>query len=121
LAGIGPSTDYKNFFQHFSPIATNWFQGSALEPTELQALPAEPTSIRSRASLRCEAEPREQCIPQDDVAVVGLDPIDVIAAELPRRQRRLVEAWAELHQTELLEGWERLQRGEAPLPIAPLE
>ncbi len=53
--------------------------------------------------------------------MVGLDPIDVIAGELPRRQRRLVEAWAELHQTELLEDWERLQRGEAPLPIAPLE
>jgi len=25
--------------RHFSPITTNWFQGSALEPTELQALP----------------------------------------------------------------------------------
>jgi len=24
---------------HFSPITTNWFQGSALEPTDLQALP----------------------------------------------------------------------------------
>ena len=34
---------------------------------------------------------------QDDVAVVGLDPIDVMAGGIPRRQRRLVEAWAELH------------------------
>ena len=50
--------------RHPSPIATNWFQGSALEPTALQALPAEPTIIRSRPSLRCEAEPREQCIPR---------------------------------------------------------
>ena len=58
---------------------------------------------------------------QHDVAVIGLDPIDIIAGGLPRRQRRLVEAWAELHQTELLETWERWQRGEAPLPIAPLE
>ena len=58
---------------------------------------------------------------QDDVAVVGLEPIDVIAGVLPRRQLRLVEAWAELHQHELMADWERLQEGEEPLPIAPLE
>ena len=45
----------------------------------------------------------------------------LIVGGLPRWQRRLVEAWAELHQAELLEDWERLQRGEAPLPIEPLE
>ena len=58
---------------------------------------------------------------QDEVAVVGLVPIDIIAGNLPRRQLRLVEAWAELHQHELMADWERLQAGEAPLPIAPLE
>ena len=44
--------------------ATNWFQGSALGPTELQALPDELTIIRSRPLLQCEAEPRAQCIPR---------------------------------------------------------
>jgi hypothetical protein len=39
---------------------------------------------------------------QADVAVFGLDPVDLIAGSLPRRQRRLVEAWAELHQEELI-------------------
>ena len=58
---------------------------------------------------------------QNDVAVVGLDPIDIIAGSLPRPQRRLVEAWAELHQQELIADWDRLQEGESPLPIAPLE
>lgn len=58
---------------------------------------------------------------QDEVAVVGLDPIELIAGSLPRRQRRLVEAWAELHQEELIADWQRLQEGQAPLPIAPLE
>jgi hypothetical protein len=58
---------------------------------------------------------------QDDVAVFSLDPIDLIAGSLSRRQRRLVEAWAELHQDELLADWERLQSGEAPLPIDPLD
>jgi len=58
---------------------------------------------------------------QDEAAVIGLDPVDLIAGALPRRQRRLVEAWAELHQDELLADWTRLQAGQVPLPIAPLE
>ncbi len=58
---------------------------------------------------------------QDDVAVMGLEPVELIAGSLPRRQRRLVEAWAELHQEELLADWLRLQAGQPPLPIAPLE
>ena len=58
---------------------------------------------------------------QDDVAVVGLDPVELIAGGLPRRQRRLVEAWAEVHQEELLADWRRLQEGQIPVPIAPLE
>jgi hypothetical protein len=58
---------------------------------------------------------------QDDVAVFGLDPVDLIAGSLPRRQRRFVEAWAELHRDELTANWQRLQDGQPPLPIAPLE
>jgi hypothetical protein len=58
---------------------------------------------------------------QEDVAVFTLDPVDLIAGTLPRKQRRLVEAWAELHQAELRADWDRLQAGEAPLPIDPLE
>jgi hypothetical protein len=58
---------------------------------------------------------------QDDVAVFALDPIEIIAGELPRRQRRLVEAWAEIHQVELLDAWNRLQAGQLPTPIDPLE
>lgn len=57
---------------------------------------------------------------QDDVAVFSLEPVEVIAGSLPRRQRRLVEAWAELHQVELMEDWRLLQSGRAPLPINPL-
>lgn len=57
---------------------------------------------------------------QDQVAVVSIQPVDVIAGSLPTRQRRLVEAWAELHQQELLDDWSRLQNGQAPVPIDPL-
>ena len=35
----------------------------------------------------------------------GLDPIELLAGSLPRRQARLVEAWAELHQSELVTDW----------------
>jgi hypothetical protein len=58
---------------------------------------------------------------QDDVSVFSIDPVDLIAGDLPRSQRRLVEAWAELHQAELKADWERLQAGRPALPIRPLQ
>jgi hypothetical protein len=58
---------------------------------------------------------------QDEVAVFSLEPIDLIAGALSRRQRRLVEAWAELHEDELMADWQLLQSGELPLPIEPLD
>jgi hypothetical protein len=57
---------------------------------------------------------------QDDVAVYSMAPIELIAGSLPRRQRRLVEAWAELHEAELQDDWNRLQGGQTPVPIDPL-
>ena len=57
---------------------------------------------------------------QNDVAVCAIDSIELLAGTLPRRQQRFVEAWAELHQGELLEDWNRLQFGQAPLKIEPL-
>ena len=57
---------------------------------------------------------------QDDVAIFSLDPIALMAGRLPIRQQRLVEAWAELHQAELLEDWQRLQNGRKPFAIKPL-
>jgi hypothetical protein len=57
---------------------------------------------------------------QEHVAVYGIEPVEMLAGELPKRQQRLVEAWAELHQQELMADWDRLQNGHKPLPIAPL-
>jgi muramidase (phage lysozyme) len=57
---------------------------------------------------------------QDEVAVYSIDPVELNAGSLPRRQHRLVEAWAELHQAELAADWERLQAGQRPVPIEPL-
>ena len=57
---------------------------------------------------------------QEHVAVVSINPVQVIAGSLPQRQQRLVEAWAELHQEELLADWRLLQEGRRPAPIQPL-
>jgi uncharacterized protein DUF4160 len=57
---------------------------------------------------------------QDAVGVFSTDPVELIAGTLPVRQRRLVEAWAELHQAELVQDWGMLQSGRRPLPIEPL-
>ena len=50
----------------------------------------------------------------------GINPVERIAGSLPRRQHRLVEAWAELHMLELLDDWSLLQEGDQPNPIDPL-
>ena len=57
---------------------------------------------------------------QEEAAVLGIAPVELLSGSLPRRQLRLVEAWAELHQEELLADWMRLQGGQKPLPIDPL-
>ena len=57
---------------------------------------------------------------QERVAVFAIDPVALIAGSLPVRQRRLVEAWAELHQRELAADWGLLQSGRTPDAIEPL-
>lgn len=55
------------------------------------------------------------------VGIFSIDPIELMAGSLPRRQQRLVEAWAELHQDELAAAWRLLQNGAKPIPIEPLK
>ncbi|MBK2347072.1 DUF4160 domain-containing protein [Francisella tularensis subsp. novicida] len=44
----------------------------------------------------------------------------VIVGELPKKQERLVLAWAEIHQKELLQNWELCQKDKQPMQIEPL-
>jgi Domain of unknown function (DUF4160) len=60
------------------------------------------------------------CLLPTNVAVFSFDPVELIAGFLPRRQRRLVEAWAELHQVALAADWTELQGGRRPAPVEPL-
>lgn len=57
---------------------------------------------------------------QNQEAVFSIDTIEVIGGDLSLKEKRLVEAWGELHQGELLEDWQRLQAGQLPYKIVPL-
>lgn len=57
---------------------------------------------------------------QNSVGIFAIDTMEWISGELPRRQQRLVEAWAELHQQELVENWSRLAGGRPPRKVEPL-
>ncbi len=57
---------------------------------------------------------------QGRVAIFAADRVEKIGGGLPLRQERLVVAWAEIHQKELLEDWLILQAGKMPAKIEPL-
>lgn len=42
------------------------------------------------------------------------------AVSTPKPQQRLVEAWAEIHRSELQHDWDLLQSGQPPIKIDPL-
>jgi hypothetical protein len=52
--------------------------------------------------------------------VLALDTIEVLAGQFPRRQQRLLEGWAELHQADLLAAWQIATSGTSPPRIEPL-
>ena len=56
----------------------------------------------------------------EHTAVFSISPIELTDWFLPLRQRRLVEAWAELHCDELLSDWNLLLQGRRPNAISPL-
>lgn len=45
----------------------------------------------------------------DQIGVINIKTAEIIEGELPRRALRLVQDWAELHKTELLENWNSAQ------------
>ena len=45
----------------------------------------------------------------------------VVEGKFPKRALQLVLEWYELHKEELLRNWEKMQRGEPPDLIPPLE
>ena len=58
---------------------------------------------------------------QGFLGIYDIENIEHLAGSLPRRQERLVLAWAELHQQELMANWHTLQEGRPPIKIEPLK
>lgn len=56
----------------------------------------------------------------EDAAVISIAPTELLAGSLPKRDLRLVLAWAHLHEEELLANWERARRSEKLAWIEPL-
>jgi len=57
---------------------------------------------------------------QDHAAVFAIDTVECLGGDLPSTQRRLVEAWTEIHRDELQKDWALLQSGQPPVKIDPL-
>lgn len=56
-----------------------------------------------------------------DQAVFMIPSGEVLAGKLPSGKTRLVQAWIEIHQEELLADWRLAVNGEEPLRIEPLK
>lgn len=54
-------------------------------------------------------------------AKVRTDTLGVLIGDLPRRELRVVLAWAELHSAELEDNWRRARAGERLLEVEPLQ
>ena len=50
-------------------------------------------------------------------ALYSIDPPALYEGAMPRRQQNIILGWAEVHQDELLENWERARRGDLPLKV----
>lgn len=58
----------------------------------------------------------------DEEAMFSIETCNIIIGDLPRKQCRLVQAWAELHKEELMENYLELQQEQASFfKIKPLE
>lgn len=65
--------------------------------------------------------PHFHVIYQDDEATFDIKSGALLEGVIPVRQRRLVEAWWELHKDELLADWSLIQGGEECFKIDPIK
>jgi hypothetical protein len=58
---------------------------------------------------------------QDQEAVLSIPEGDLLEGDLKRSRMKLVQAWIEIHQDELMADWDLASRGEAVFRIDPLK
>ncbi len=54
-------------------------------------------------------------------ATVDIRTCEILQGDLPKKQSKLVLAWAELHQEELMAVWDSVMNSEEPFKIQPLQ
>lgn len=57
---------------------------------------------------------------QGHASIIAIEPVEILAGNLPSKQERLALAWASIHESELRRCWNRLQAGQLPGKIEPL-
>ncbi|MGL6131837.1 MAG: DUF4160 domain-containing protein [Fusobacteriaceae bacterium] len=58
---------------------------------------------------------------QDSKAIIDIQTCELIEGDLPKKQLKLVLAWAELRQEELRADWKLAMESELPFKIDPLK
>ena len=58
---------------------------------------------------------------QEQEVVLSIPDGDVLEGELKRNKMKLVQAWIEIHQEELIANWELANQGESIFKIEPLK
>ena len=58
---------------------------------------------------------------QDQQAVIAIPSGELLEGELKANKLKLVQAWIEIHQEELLADWELASQGETIFKITPLQ
>jgi len=58
---------------------------------------------------------------QGEKAVIDIKKVELTQGKLHKKKLRLVLAWVELRQEDLLADWELAQNGELPFKIDPLK
>ena len=64
--------------------------------------------------------PHFHAVYQEYEAVFTITPVELLSGSMPNKQQRLVVAWAEIHQDDLLSAWTSLDSGQKPSSIEPL-
>jgi len=57
---------------------------------------------------------------QSDEAVISIEDGKIIEGSLPSKQRKLVDAWVEIHRDELMADWKLAISGQEIFKIDPL-
>ncbi len=58
---------------------------------------------------------------QDKTAIFSIPEGEIIEGNVPSTKKKLVQAWIEIHQEDLIANWELASSGQSIFPIDPLK